>query len=165
MGAWLPHTPSFYAWVCSPLLLYMRAPGRNMTPPLSPPAMLSTMPYWQWMLCWMNRWMEEGTMRIRTNSKLTFNITWVNLLCRKGVWVCSWSSARIHSFSCKQEAHQTSCNERVTDQIFLIFKRKSILKKKLNALVVSCSTREIKLDWDTLCWLCLGKGPQLKSSK
>lgn len=51
------------------------------------------------------------------------------------------------------------CNERVTDQIFLIFKRES------NALVVFCLTRKIKLDWEALCWLCLGKGPQLKNSK
>lgn len=44
----------------------------------------------------------------------------------------------------------TICNERITDQIFLTFKRKPIPQnKRSNALVVYCSTRKIKPDWDT----------------
>lgn len=40
---------------------------------------------------------------------LSAPFTWVNLLCRKGVCACSWSKARIHSFS-YQEKKKTHTN-------------------------------------------------------
>lgn len=44
-------------------------------------------------------------------SCLSAYSTWVNLLCRKGVCVCSWSNARMHSFSYQKKEKTEGKNQ------------------------------------------------------
>lgn len=145
------HTTGISAWGC-PSLPRMTWKECDSFPALPLPE-LSTMLCWQWRLCWMNKWMQERTNEWnRANSKFTFNFTWVNLLCLKGVWVCSWSNARIHSFSCKgadQQQTQEIPHAKREEQIRLFLKEPfsdSPPKGSQNALVVSCPTGKIKLE-------------------
>lgn len=142
-------TLSFYAWVCSPLLLYMRTPRRNMTPPLSPPpAVLSIMPYRQWMLCWMNRWRNKWESEQIQNSHLTLP----ELICFAGrEYGCVPDPVLGYIPSAANKKHIKYHMWWGLTSDFSYIQKKVNSPKEVKCLVVSCSTRKIKLDWETLC--------------